>query len=367
MEDLMKAFIIKTDERLDTHGATIKELGTSFQNLERQVGQLVTLLSKRVPGMLSVDTERNPKETINAASLRSGHKLEDPIAKQKDEPIERQVEIMEEQKNDNIQKGAGLVDDGLEKKGKMRSQKKKKDDNTTNNETEDSKYIHALPFSQKQRREKLDKQFEHFLEVFKQVHVNIPFTEMLSQMPVYAKFMKEIFSKKRKVEETLVVKLTEHCASINLMPLSIFRKLEGKIGEIRSVPVSFPLTDQTTIIPDGIIEDVLVRVDKFMFHVDFIVVNMEENREVPLILGRPFLATGRAILDIQERHLMLKVMDDRLIFKMEGEMRALKEQIGKSEAAKCGVYPKKAEKKLSAWMCALGQACKGDPDDSDPD
>nr|XP_009620434.1 uncharacterized protein LOC104112267 [Nicotiana tomentosiformis] len=192
----MKAFIIKIGERLDNHGEAIKELGTSFRNLERQIGQLATLLSERVPGMLPTDTERNSKETINVVSLRSGHELEDPIAKQKDELIERHVEIVEEQKNDNIQKGAGMVDDGLKKKGKTRSQKKKKDDNATNNETEKSKYMHALPSPQKQRREKLDKQFELFLEVFKQVHVNIPFTEVLSQMPAYAKFMKEILSKK---------------------------------------------------------------------------------------------------------------------------------------------------------------------------
>lgn len=64
------------------------------------------------------------------------------------------------------------------------------------------------------------------------------------------------------------------------MPLSIFRKLDGNIREIRSIPVSLKLTNQTIIIPEGIVEDVLVRVDKFVFPVDFIVVNMEENRKV---------------------------------------------------------------------------------------
>ncbi|XP_019251005.1 PREDICTED: uncharacterized protein LOC109229915 [Nicotiana attenuata] len=175
-------------------------------------------------------------------------------------------------------------------------------------------------------------------------------------MPTYDKFLKKILSKERKVEETLVVKLKERCsailqnkvpqkcrdlgsftipcslgstkfkkslydsgASINLMTLPILRKLEGEIGEIKLISVSLQLAYQTTIIPERIVEDVLVRVDKFIFHMDFIVVNMEENREVPVILGSPFLATGRAILDIQERHLMLRVGEQRLIFKMEGE------------------------------------------------
>ncbi|XP_019240973.1 PREDICTED: uncharacterized protein LOC109220960 [Nicotiana attenuata] len=254
----------------------------------------------------------------------------------------------------------------------------------------------TLLFPQKQRREKLDKQFGCFLEVLKQVKGNIPFLEVLSHMPDYAKFMKEILFKKRKVEETTAVKLTEHCsailqnklpqkygelgsftipcylgttkfqqkslcdsgASINLMPLSIFIKLEVEIGEIRSIPVSLQLADQTTIILERIVEDVLVWVDKFVFPVDFIVVNMEENREVPLILGRSFLATGRAILGIQER----------LIFKMEGERGALKEKLRESKTDKCGLYRKNAERKLSARMCALGRACKGDHDfNTDPD
>ncbi|XP_016514619.2 uncharacterized protein LOC107831367 [Nicotiana tabacum] len=227
MEDLMYAFIIKTYEKLDTHSATIKELDTSFRNLERQVEQLAALLSERVSGTLPADTERNPKEIINAVSLRSGHELEDLIEKRKDESVERQVEIVEEQKISNIQEGVVRVDEDLKKKGKIKAQKKKKNDISTNNETKESKYMLALSFHQKQRREKLDKQFERFLEVFKQVHVNIPFTEVLSQMPSYARFMNEILSKKRNVEETSIVKLTEHCSSINLMPLSIFSKLAG--------------------------------------------------------------------------------------------------------------------------------------------
>ncbi|XP_016443473.1 uncharacterized protein LOC107768836 [Nicotiana tabacum] len=251
-----------------------------------------------------------------------------------------------------------------------------------------------LPFPQKQRREKLYKQFRRFLKVLKQVHVNIPFTEVLSQMPAYALFFKEILSKNRKVEETSVVKLTEHynailqnklpqkcgypwsftipCSlgstkfeqslydsgtSINLMHLSICMKLEGEIGEIRSTLMSLQLANQITIIPEGIVEDVLVRVDKFVFPLDFIVVKME-NKEVPPILGRPFLATSRAILDIQERQFTLIVGEERVVFKMEGAMGALNEKTGESITNKCGVYPKKAEKKLLAWMCALGRACK---------
>ncbi|XP_019265241.1 PREDICTED: uncharacterized protein LOC109242835 [Nicotiana attenuata] len=190
----------------------------------------------------------------------------------------------------------------------------------------------ALPFPQKQRIEKLDKQFGHFLELLKQVHDNLPFTEVLSQMPTYAKFMKDIWSNKWKAEEISAEVLNLKClsdsgASINLMPLSIFRELEGKIGEIRSIPVSFQLADQTTIIPEGIMEDVLVQVDKFVFPMELIMVNIKENKEVPMILGRLFLATGRTILDIQERQLMLRVGEERVVFKMKEAIGAPRDKL----------------------------------------
>ncbi|XP_070037001.1 uncharacterized protein [Nicotiana tomentosiformis] len=136
-------------------------------------------------------------------------------------------------------------------------------------------------------------------------------------MPAYAKCLKEILSKKRKVEETSVVKLTEHYSAI----------LQNKLPQKCRDPGSFTIPCSL----GRIVEDVLVRVDKFIFPVDFIVVNMEKNR---------------AILDIQERQLMFKVGEERVIFKMKGAIGALKEQIGEIKTDKCGVYPKKDKKKL---------------------
>ncbi|XP_070050456.1 uncharacterized protein [Nicotiana tomentosiformis] len=176
------------------------------------------------------------------------------------------------------------------KKGQIKAEKKNKGETLRREEHDESKHMHALPFPQKLCREKLDKQFERFLDVLKQVHVNLPFTEVLSQMPAYAKFLKEILTKKRTIN--FDKSFCDSGASINLMPLYIYRKVEKEIGEIRSAPISLQLANQTTIISEGIVEDLLVRVDKFVFPVDFIVVNMEEKKEAPLILGRPFLATS---------------------------------------------------------------------------
>ena len=87
-------------------------------------------------------------------------------------------------------------------------------------------------------------------------------------------------------------------ASINLMPLPIFRKLG--LGEARPTTVTLQLEDRSLKHPRGVIKDVLIKVDKFIFRVDFIVLDMEENKDVPIILGRPFLAIGRALISVQK-------------------------------------------------------------------
>ena len=101
-------------------------------------------------------------------------------------------------------------------------------------------------------------------------------------------------------------------ASINLIPLSIFKRLG--LGEARPTTVTLQLADRSLKHPRGVIEDVLVKVDKFIFLEDFIVLDMEEDKEIPIILGRPFLATGRAMIDLQRGELKLTVQDDEVKF-----------------------------------------------------
>ncbi|XP_022859404.1 uncharacterized protein LOC111380150 [Olea europaea var. sylvestris] len=184
-------------------------------------------------------------------------------------------------------------------------------------------YVPPIPFPQRLQKHKLNKQFQEFLDVFKKLHINIPFAETLAQMPSYTKFMKDILSNKKKLEDNETVMLTEECsailqhklppklkdpgsftipchignlyidkalcdlgASINLMPLSLFQKLG--LGEAKPTTVSLQLTDRSIRHPRSICEDILVKVDKFIFPADFIILDMEEDRDVFLILGRPF-------------------------------------------------------------------------------
>ncbi|XP_047251529.1 uncharacterized protein LOC124886682 [Capsicum annuum] len=263
LEEMMNKFIWVTDEKIESHHSAIKKL-------EIQVSQLATLISGQIQGVLPSNTKKNSKKHLKVISLRSGKNLNDPYASRQEST--REVEQVNE--------------------------------------------------------------------------------DALSQMPSYAKFLKEILSSKRKLEEVSVVKLIEKCSailqnklpqklddpksftisctlggahfekalcdsgvSVNLMSFSIFKKLE--LCKIKDTGVSLQLTDQSTKNSKEIIEDVLIRVDKFAFPVNFIVLEMEENTEVSLILGRPFLATERAIIDVHQGQLILRVDEERVIFDMQ--------------------------------------------------
>ena len=173
--------------------------------------------------------------------------------------------------------------------------------------------------------------------------------EALENMPSYVKFMKKILESKKKLEEYGTITLTEECsailqkklpsklqdsgsfaipfsignrvsgkalcdlgASINLMPLLMFKILN--LGEPKSTKISLQLADRSYQHPQGIIENVLVKVGKFVFPADFVILDMKEDDSVPIILGRPFLATGKAQINVQEGELKLRVQGDEITF-----------------------------------------------------
>ncbi|GJZ21361.1 retrovirus-related pol polyprotein from transposon TNT 1-94 [Tanacetum coccineum] len=101
-------------------------------------------------------------------------------------------------------------------------------------------------------------------------------------------------------------------ASISVMPLSTYLNLG--LGELAHTKLTVELADRTVKYPKGIAENVLVGIGKFVFPVDFIILDMPEDIKVPLILGRPFLSTARAKIDVYKRKITLRVGEERIIF-----------------------------------------------------
>ncbi|GJQ91388.1 mitochondrial proton/calcium exchanger protein-like protein isoform X1 [Tanacetum coccineum] len=102
-------------------------------------------------------------------------------------------------------------------------------------------------------------------------------------------------------------------SSVSVMPLSTYLNLG--LGNLAHTKLTVELADRTVKYPKGIVENVLVGIDKFVFPVDFIILDMSEDVKVPLILGRPFLSTAHAKIDVFKRKITLRVGDEKIIFK----------------------------------------------------
>ena len=192
------------------------------------------------------------------------------------------------------------------------------------------------PFPQSLRKKKNHVNQTEMLEVLRQVKVNIPLLDMIKQVPTYAKFLKDLCTVKRSLNVNKKAFLTEQVsaiignktpvkykdpgcptisvniggtsvekalldlgASVNLIPYSVYKRLG--LGELKPTSITLSLADRSIKIPKGTIEDVLIQVDKFYYPVDFVVLDTEPvavgPNHVPIILGRPFLATSNAIIN----------------------------------------------------------------------
>ncbi|GJV16747.1 reverse transcriptase domain-containing protein, partial [Tanacetum coccineum] len=190
--------------------------------------------------------------------------------------------------------------------------------------------IPPVPFPRRLRKEKEEAQQKKFLENLKQLHINLPFIKALAQMPKYAKFLKGLLTNKARLEEACKITMNEsqlHIdnvladlgASISLMPYTMYKKLG--LGEPKATRMSLELADRLIQYSRGIIENVLIKVDKFVLPIDFVILDMPEDSRVPMILERPFLATARAMIDVFNKKITLRVWDDEVIFDVDQSIK----------------------------------------------
>nr|XP_016452072.1 PREDICTED: uncharacterized protein LOC107776677 [Nicotiana tabacum] len=281
----------KMQERVDSHESTIK-------GIEVQLGQISMDLNNHPQGTLPADTQINTKDQgpkqLMAVSLRNSRDLdlEQEIARES-RPTETIVPVPIE-----IDKLTGLTEVMVQHAQESTSKQKEVAKET---EVAQETTVEAVPeqdktqiigkkrpptrFPQRLAKYQKDEQYKKFMEMLKQIQVNIPLIDALREMPRYAKMMKDLMSRK-----------------FDFQDLST-------------------LADRTVKRPSGILDDVLVQVGKFVFPVDFFILDCRVDEEIPIILGRPFLATRRDLIDCETGELKMRLNDEEITFNVQKSMR----------------------------------------------
>ncbi|GKD85631.1 reverse transcriptase domain-containing protein [Tanacetum coccineum] len=164
-------------------------------------------------------------------------------------------------------------------------------------------------------RDKASNQIEKIFQIFQDLRFDISFTDALLLMPRFAPTIKSLLMNKDKLFELAKIPLNENS------PAMLLKKLLEKLGDPDKflIPsrMTLELADRSITRPKGLAEDVFVKVGSFYFPTDFVVVDFEADPRVPLILGRSFLRTDRALIDVYEGELILRNGDERLIFHVD--------------------------------------------------
>nr|GFA15950.1 reverse transcriptase domain-containing protein [Tanacetum cinerariifolium] len=180
--------------------------------------------------------------------------------------------------------------------------------------------------------EKANKQIEKFYQIFKDMSFNISFADALILMPEFASTLKALIGNKEKLREpgkflipcdflgmAECLALADLGASINLMPFFVWKRLS--LPDLTPTYMTLELADHLISRPVGVAEDVYVKVGSFYFSADFVVVDFDADPRVPLILGRSFLKTRRALIDVFEGELILRVSKEAITFNLDQTFR----------------------------------------------
>ncbi|KAL4397156.1 hypothetical protein AHAS_Ahas01G0163700 [Arachis hypogaea] len=330
-----KAITVISGQVASAEAQVIQEIRASIKNLEVLVGQLSKQILERSTSTFQGDTVVNPGEDCKAIQLRSG-KVAGSETKINEELVEKEAPE--------------------KKRGELEHAPPKRVDNPFPDSLDTyptlpkaPEYKPKMPYPQRLQKETKDKQFSKFLEIFRKLQINIPFAKVLEQMPIYAKFMKDLLSKKKRLKGDEIVVLNKECsaviqnnlpkkmpgpgsfqipctiesttfekalcdlgASINLMPLSVMKKLQ--IQEAQPTKIALQIADKSMKPAYGLVENILVKVGKFFLLADFVILDIGEDENASIILGRPFLATGRALIDVEVGELVLRVHNEQLVF-----------------------------------------------------
>ncbi|GKC84756.1 ribonuclease H-like domain-containing protein [Tanacetum coccineum] len=165
----------------------------------------------------------------------------------------------------------------------------------------------------KLRKEKEEALQKKFLENLKQLHINLPFIEALAQMPKYAEFLKGLLTNKARLEEACTITMNERCTSV------LLNKLPSKEKDTKSFTIP---CDIGQLHIDNALADLGASISLVPYTMyEKLGLDMLEDSRVPIILGRPFLATARAMIDVFNKKITLRVRDDEVIFDVDQSIK----------------------------------------------
>nr|GEU57855.1 hypothetical protein [Tanacetum cinerariifolium] len=160
-----------------------------------------------------------------------------------------------------------------------------------------------LPYPSRLQKEKLREKDDilpaKFMEIFRDLHFELSFADALIHMPKFAPMFKKLLNNKDKLIELMKTPLNENCSAV------VLKKLPEKLD----------LADRTISKPTGVAENVFVKVGKFYFPANFVILDFVADPRVPLILGRPFLSTAHALINVNEGEITLRHDDQSLTLK----------------------------------------------------
>ncbi|XP_058783817.1 uncharacterized protein LOC131658555 [Vicia villosa] len=287
----------------------------AIKNLENQVGQLAKQLSEQQPGAsFSANTQTNPKEQCKAIFTRSGKEVNSGV--NEEVIVEDEEEIIVEDEEEEVtvenegEKSEEKVEEELVEKERKEKEGKEKNDKKVNR-------------NKKRNENMLTKKKKYTNE--ETVVLDAHCSAIIQKTPPRkeadpGRVILPITIGGNYISNGLV----DLGSSINLIPLSVVKRL-GNI-EMKHTRITLQLADKSIISPYGVVQDMLVKVDKFLFPVDFVVVDMEEDRDVPLILGRPFMKTTRMMIDIDDGIMKVRVQDKEVIFTLFESMKPHKDE-----------------------------------------
>ncbi|GJS48822.1 reverse transcriptase domain-containing protein, partial [Tanacetum coccineum] len=356
--------VSKTDfERYVTaNDAVLRNMQNQGQNLQSQMANLTDMLSKFVTantastsgsGTLPGNTVTNPKEDLKGITTRSGVTIQGPKAVNHDAEVTK--DTMPPANN-------GSTEDVQPPVVQIQSRNPNPEPNVAPVVAPVVTPIPkaSIPFpsrrNDERRKEKANDQIEKFYEIFRDLSFEISFTDALMLMPKFASTLKTLIGNKEKLSELARTPLNENCsavilnklpkklgdpgrflipceftgittcnaladlgASINLMPYSVWNNLS--LPELTPTCMTLELADRSITKPIGIAEDVFVNVGKFQFPADFVVVDFKPDPRVPLILGRCFLKTSHALIDVYEGEITLRVGKEAITFNLDQTSR----------------------------------------------